>query len=82
MGLYGNKMRINGGFVLKFLVFFIVLIILVLLLEKGINKLLGVEKKKISETSGKKVDRWGRGIILILFLCTLPFFIYERIPVL
>ena len=47
-----------------------VLFILGVLLEKGINKLLGVEKKKVSETSGKKVDRWGRGIILILFLCT------------
>ena len=49
--------------------------ILVVLLEKGINKLLGVEKKKVSETSGKKVDRWGRGMILILFLCTLPFYV-------
>ncbi|MFJ5623932.1 DUF4181 domain-containing protein [Peribacillus loiseleuriae] len=46
-----------------------------LLLEKILNRLLGVEKKKISETPGKNVDRWGRGIILVLFLCTLPFFI-------
>ncbi|MFI8492240.1 DUF4181 domain-containing protein [Peribacillus butanolivorans] len=34
--------------------------------------LLGVEKKKISETSGKIVDRWGRGVILVIFLCTFP----------
>ncbi len=58
-----------------FWVLIIVLAILVFLLEKIINKLLGVEKKKISETSGKKVDRWGRGIILVIFLCTLPFVI-------
>ena len=54
---------------------FIILIILILFLEKIINKLVGVEKKKISETSGKNVDRWGRGIILVIFLCTLPFVI-------
>ncbi|WP_416116802.1 DUF4181 domain-containing protein [Peribacillus butanolivorans] len=60
---------------MRFLVLIIVLIILGFLLEKIINKLLGVENKKISETSGKKVDRWGRGIILVIFLCTLPFVI-------
>ncbi len=60
---------------MKFLVFIIGLFILFILLEKIINKLLKVEKKKISETSGKKVDQWGRGIILVIFLCTLPYFI-------
>ncbi|TWD87891.1 uncharacterized protein DUF4181 [Neobacillus bataviensis] len=60
---------------MEFLVFIIVLIILQFLLEKIINKLLGVEKKKISETPGKNVYRWGRGIILVFFLCTLPFVI-------
>ena len=62
-----------GGYVLWALVFIFVLLFLGGLLEKGINKLIGVEKKKISETSGKKVDRWGRGIILVIFLSTLPF---------
>ena len=63
------------------LVLITVLVILVVLLEKGINKILGVEKRKVSETSGKKVDQWGRGIILILFLCILPIFYYEgKIP--
>jgi hypothetical protein len=47
----------GGFFMLKFLVFFIVLIIFVLLLEKVLSRLLGVEKKKVSETPGKKVDR-------------------------
>ena len=59
---------------LKLLVFFIILLVFVLLLEKILNSLLGVEKKRISETPGKNVDRWGRGIILILFLCTIPFY--------
>ena len=56
--------------------FIFVLFILGFLLEKGINKLLGVEKKRLSKTSGKKVDRWGRGIILIFFLCTIPFYTF------
>ena len=55
----------------------IVLIISIFIFEKAINKLLGVEKKKISETSGRNIDRRGRGIILVVFLCTLPFVITE-----
>ncbi|MFJ7952088.1 DUF4181 domain-containing protein [Lysinibacillus sp. NPDC096418] len=51
----------------------IVLAIFAFLLEKITNKLLGVEKRKISETPGKSIDRWGRGIILVILLCTLPF---------
>ncbi|WP_258000291.1 DUF4181 domain-containing protein [Bacillus sp. Marseille-P3661] len=58
-----------------YLIFIIVLTILIILLEKGLNKLLSVQKKKVSETPGKRFDQWGRGIILLLFLCTLPFFI-------
>ena len=50
-------------FVLKLLVFFIVLIVFVLLLEKILNRLLGVRKKKISETPGKNVDRWGKEVL-------------------
>ena len=52
---------------------FIILIILMLFLEKILNKIIGVEKKRISETSGKSVERWGRGIILVIFLIALPF---------
>ena len=46
------------------------------LLEKGIYKLLGVEKKEVSETSGKKIDQWGRRIIMILFLSTIPIYTF------
>ena len=35
------------------------------------------KKEKISETSGKNIDRWGRGLILLTFLCTLPFAVEE-----
>ena len=74
-----NNIDINGGLVVGFWVLIIALVIWVFLLEKIINKLLGVKKKKISETSGKKADRWGRGIILVIFLCTLPIVISKDI---
>lgn len=54
--------------------FFIIIIILALFINKFLTKWLGVERKeKISETAGKNIDRWGRGIILLIFLCTLPY---------
>ena len=60
---------------MEFILFLIGLLILLLVVEKITNKILGVEKKKISETSGKNIDRWGRGIILVIFLSTLWFVI-------
>ncbi|WHX62384.1 hypothetical protein [Peribacillus frigoritolerans] len=63
---------------LVFIMFFIIIIILTLFINKFLTKWLGVEKKeKISETSGKNIDRWGRGLILLTFLCTLPYAIEE-----
>lgn len=59
---------------MKFLGIFTVVIIL-LILEKIIDRLLHLEKKKISETSGKKIETWGRTIILIIYLCLLVFII-------
>ncbi|OCA90327.1 hypothetical protein A8F95_21240 [Bacillus wudalianchiensis] len=54
-------------------------LLLFIALEKLINKLLGVEKKKISTTSGKNIDRRGRIILAVIFLCTLPFVITKGI---
>ena len=68
------------GFV-GFLFFIVLVILMILLIEKVIFKLFGVEKKRISETSGKNIDRWGNGIILVIFLCTLPFVIEKDINV-
>ena len=67
---------------MRFLISIIVLVILVFLSEKAINKLFGIDKEvKLSETSGKNIDRWGRGIILLIFLCSLPFFITKEASV-
>ncbi|WP_026695677.1 DUF4181 domain-containing protein [Peribacillus kribbensis] len=48
------------------------LITVIFLLEKFTNKWLGVKKKKLSETPGKKVDFWVRVSIVALFVCTIP----------
>ncbi len=58
---------------MEFLVFLIVLITLMFMTEKITNKILRVEKVRISDTSGKNLDRWGRGIILSVFLSALWF---------
>ena len=53
-----------------------ILLILILLLEKIINKLFGIKVKgKMSETSGKNIDRWGRVFIFVIVICTSPFVI-------
>ena len=70
---YGIIKIKTGRYVVGSLIFIIVLIIIGFFLEKGVNKLLGVEKKRISETSARSIDRWGRGIILVVSLSTLPF---------
>ena len=62
---------------MRFLIFISVFTISAILLEKIINKLLRVERKMISETSGRKADKWGRYIILVILLCTLPFFLVQ-----
>lgn len=56
---------------MKFLTLFIILFILIFLTELIINKILGVQKEKISETPGKKIDRWGRGIIVVIFIISI-----------
>ncbi|MBD7966698.1 DUF4181 domain-containing protein [Paenibacillus gallinarum] len=55
---------------MELLLFIIGLLILLFLIDRISNKILGVEKKKLSETSGKNVDRWGGITTLILFLIT------------
>lgn len=46
----------------------IVIILAVFLVEKIMEKYLGVKRKLISNIPGKRIDRWGRTIIVIIFL--------------
>ncbi|WP_345240357.1 DUF4181 domain-containing protein [Pontibacillus salipaludis] len=58
---------------MNFIALLLVLSILVFMVEKITNKILRVEKVKLSETSGKNIDRFGRGVILLIFVTTLWF---------
>jgi Domain of unknown function (DUF4181) len=70
------SMRYFKEDIMGLLVFIIILFILFFLLEKVVNKLLGVKRQKISETPGKKIDRWGRGITTVILICiAIPYFI-------
>ena len=50
----------------------VILFLVIFIIEKMTEKFLGVKTKKIPETPGKRVDRWGRTIIVVIFLCSLP----------
>ena len=49
------------------------------ILESFMRKRLKIEKVKFSNSSAKHADRWGRGIIVLSYLCALPF-VLERDP--
>ncbi len=46
----------------------IVLAIVVISIENQVEKFLGVKRREISETPGKIVQRWGRTIIVVIFI--------------
>lgn len=59
---------------MEFFLFIFVMCLIGFLLGKIIDKLLGVKKKeKISETSGKNINRWGRSIIFVICASSLLF---------
>ena len=68
-------------FLVSFLVVFFLIFIGALFINNYLTKWLGVEKKEsLSETPGKNLDRWGRGIILLIFICAFPLVLeYENV---
>ena len=46
----------------------IVLALVVVSIENQVEKSLGVKRREISETPGKSVQRWGRTIIVVVFI--------------
>lgn len=56
-----------------FLVYLAVGVAVLFGLEYILKKWLKIGKVKISETEGRNINRWGRGIILVAALCLLPF---------
>lgn len=56
---------------MDFFVFILVLSIIAVLLNWIITKATGVKRQSLSDTAGKRVDSWRRGIILVILLFTL-----------
>ena len=56
------------GLILRLLMILIILFLVVFSVEKIIDKFWGVKRKSISETPGKRIDRWGRTIIVLIYL--------------
>jgi len=54
--------------IMKLLMLLLILFLVVFLVGKMIDKLLGIKRKDISETPGKSIDRWGRTLILFIFI--------------
>ena len=58
------------------------LIILVFSLDKIMKKWLGIDKEiKISETAGKRIDRYGRVIIFFISIGLIPVYITQEASV-
>lgn len=62
---------------MEFFIAMAVFVILFLVIDKGLRKLFKVEKKRLSDSPGKKADAWSRGIILVVALCFIPFVVTE-----
>lgn len=58
---------------MKVIAFFLGLLIFLFLIEKVLKKIFGIKKKKIADTPGKKVDFWGRLIIVTVFVGSIWF---------
>ncbi|KGP73299.1 DUF4181 domain-containing protein [Pontibacillus yanchengensis] len=58
---------------MDFIIFLIIVLVFFISLEKLLRKRLGIQKQKISNTPGKKVYHWGKGVIVVVFLCCLPY---------
>ena len=61
------------GLILIFLIIIVLSILVVVLVEKMVDGFFGIKRKQLSETSGKRIDRWGRTIILFIFIIFLMF---------
>ena len=59
----------------------IILFLMLFLVVYLVEKYLGIKRKLISETPAKRIDRWGRTIILGIFLSSSFFAITNEVEV-
>lgn len=58
---------------MKLFVTVIGLVILLIVVDKITNTIFSIEKKKVSESAGKHIDRWGRWILAAIVVIILWF---------
>jgi hypothetical protein len=56
---------------MKFLLFMVIALAVFWLVNQGLTKWLGKDERKLSDTEGRLLDRWGRGVLLLIFLVVL-----------
>jgi hypothetical protein len=66
-------MKVRGGSPMELAIIIILLAILFFGSDLLLRKWLNIKRVKLSETSAKGIDRWGRGVILIVAICFIPF---------
>ncbi|MGD6942892.1 DUF4181 domain-containing protein [Cytobacillus gottheilii] len=58
---------------MNYFIFFLFFSLVFFALERGLVRVFGIKRKSLSETAGKKIDQWGRGILLVVHLSVLLF---------
>ncbi|QSS98863.1 DUF4181 domain-containing protein [Pontibacillus sp. ALD_SL1] len=56
----------------------VILLILLLSLETIIRKKFNIERRYVTDTKGKHIDRWGRGVLLLIAISVLGYAIFSH----
>lgn len=66
---------------MNYFIFFLFFSLVFFALERGLVKVFGIKRKSLSETAGKKIDQWGRGILLVVHLSVLLFILQMELNI-
>ncbi|WP_345239495.1 DUF4181 domain-containing protein [Pontibacillus salipaludis] len=58
----------------------VILLILLLSLETVIRKQFNIERRYVTDTKGKHIDRWGRGMFVLIAISVLSYAIFSDAP--
>lgn len=68
-----KKGKVGVEVLVQYIAYWVGIVILMFGIDKVANILLGVEKKRLSETSGKHLNRWGKAISVLGLIIMLWF---------
>ncbi|MFC5734675.1 DUF4181 domain-containing protein [Cytobacillus gottheilii] len=66
---------------MNYFIFFLFFSVVFFALERVLVKVFGIKRKSLSETAGKKIDQWGRGILLVVHLSVLLFILQMELNI-